>query len=303
LEGVPRNSEKRDQRAKYAPRLDKGTLENPNAFHTSELESASGIKTLAHGHAFLDENRPAGPGWRLSMKRFPSGDVECTAIKIAADERLKGGGRRKATEKSDMDADTLAASVRRSRKVMREKIQMIEADRILTLTYRENMGDIEQGWADLKAFIRRMKKRYRRLAYVAVPEYQERGAVHFHLAINGYYHVQTVRKLWRDTVGEGNIDISTNRSKSRNYKNRNLNARRIAHYLAKYMSKTDIVLINRRRYSASQNIPKPESTSGWVAIGLPMIRVMNQIIKLLTRKPVRTYWELNEGRQLIHLST
>ena len=64
---------------------------------------------------------------------------------------------------------------------------------LMTLTYRANKQDLDKAYLDLKLFIQRLKyvlKKYQypypsfELKYICKPEFQERGAVHFHLVTN-----------------------------------------------------------------------------------------------------------------------
>ena len=126
------------------------------------------------------------------------------------------------------------------------------ADRLLTLTYRENMRDVKQGWLDFQRFVRSMRKVFGRWPYVAVMEFQARGAVHFHVAQKGHIDVRIVRKLWRRVVGEGNIDITTPRRVKHDQKCPRV---RIAGYLTKYMAKSfDYVPLETNRYRTSKGI-------------------------------------------------
>jgi hypothetical protein len=68
------------------------------------------------------------------------------------------------------------------------------------------------------------------------------------------------------------------------------NPRRIAGYLSKYISKNDSVIFNRRRYSSAR-IEPPISLTGWAALGKPIQLIMSRLLKALTRRPLRDYWE------------
>jgi len=78
----------------------------------------------------------------------------------------------------DKAAANLARSVRRSRQKVRHTIKALEADHMLTLTYRENMQDIVRLKAYFKRFVRMMVARFPEWKYCAVRETQERGALH-----------------------------------------------------------------------------------------------------------------------------
>lgn len=232
-------------------------------------------------------------------------DAEAVAIRLESGERLmRGGGAvRKHGRKDDMDAVTLYKSRQRARSQVRRKCFAARMDRMLTLTFRENVTDLAVAWECFKYFSRLMKWRYKdRWFYVAVPEYQKRGAVHFHLAISGYFEVNTVRKLWRRAAGahEGNIDITSPR---KTIQKNSWNPRRIAQYLSKYVTKNETVGFNQRRYSSGGDIPEPEVTRGWVAFGMPLHRLFAQIVQKFTRKSLAVIWEAPDDRGLFYCST
>jgi hypothetical protein len=107
-----------------------------------------------------------------------------------------------------------------------------KADRLLTLTYRENQQDRKRAYLDTVTFIARARAAGYLPKYVAVAELQKRGAWHVHIACRGFMWVQTLRRIWRGVVGQdnGNIDLS--------YRHRGQsNPWRIASYLSKYIGK------------------------------------------------------------------
>ncbi len=238
----------------------------------------------------IDSKRTTGNGWHLKCTLYPSGDCEVMALKLDPETSLKrgGGGRRKVADKGQMDSETLKKSQCRSRRVVYQRILTLNADTLLTLTYRDNQTDLQQAWKDFRSFSKLMKKRYGdRWQYICVPERQERGAIHFHLAIRGYYHWNTVRSFWRQVVGEGNVDFKRRKDSKGKYV---VNPKRIARYLSKYLTKQDMVEFNKRRYSSS-SIQLPTPMIGWLAIGVPLVPLLTGIVKKLTRKPVQGYWE------------
>ena len=59
-------------------------------------------------------------------------------------------------------------------------------DKFLTLTFADNMTDIKECNLLFKNFIKRLKYQYdlHNLKYLAVIEFQQRGAVHYHVLLN-----------------------------------------------------------------------------------------------------------------------
>jgi len=251
------------------------------------------------------QERQSGNTYFCSVKQYPTGDMDVTSIKLTSEDTFgRGrGGVRKNVDKSTMDDATLASSRRRAAKNVRVRSLCLEADNLLTLTFRENVIDQAESWKIFRKFSRLMAWRFGdRWAYVAVQEFQERGAIHFHLAIRGYYYQGTVRRLWLRATGEygGNIDFSgPKRMAGKN----SWNPRRIGSYLAKYLTKTDIAGFNKRRYSSGGKIPEPVKVKFWISYGLSMASVLSQIILDNSRLQVKTLVTLKGFYQTIYLST
>jgi hypothetical protein len=246
----------------------------------------------------ITEERSTGTGHHLSVRHYPSGDAEAVAIKLGPDDSLKrgGGAKRKNDKKSSMDDPTLHKSQHRARRTIRQKSLTIRADRMLSLTFRENVTDIQEAW-DVFKYFSKLMRRYKEqinenFQYVAVPEFQKRGAVHFHLAVHGFQEVGIVRRLWRRASGRrgGNIDITSPRKHGK----KSWNPKRIAQYLAKYISKNDSVEFNKRRFSSGGNIQVPDPLKGWIPAGLNdgslVPRTLQSVIyKLTGRTPFDNY--------------
>lgn len=145
-------------------------------------------------------------------------------------------------------------AVRRARSRLRQLILASQADHLLTLTYRENMTDFDRASADLARFIRLMKSRMPAWVYIAVAEEQKRGAWHWHMAVVGRQDVALLRTLWRQVVGEGNIDVNPPKGHG---KYRLLG---LVKYLGKYLAKSFTEKkreLNGRRFRSSLGIEVP----------------------------------------------
>jgi hypothetical protein len=125
---------------------------------------------------------------------------------------------------------------------------------LLTATYRDNQTDLRQGYRDFGAFIQAMRYRFgKEWRYIAVPEFQKRGAVHFHALIWGLptsvfeeeRSTRLVAGLWKHgfvylKMTDGNEKLSS--------------------YLTKYMAKSfvDRRLMNQKAYVCSRNLKRPQ---------------------------------------------
>jgi hypothetical protein len=264
---------------------------NGNDSHESDP-----IRTLHDIYGVVFDDRNTGKGWYTKVTTFTSGDVECLAMKLDSDQSIRkgGGAKREHSDKQEMDEIVLKKSQQRAKKTVRHKAMMMNADRMLTLTYRENMTSIDKAWSDLKRFSRLMREEFGDdWQYICVPEFQKRGAVHFHMAISGFFPVKQVRKYWRRVVGDGNIDITSPRKA---IDKSSWNPKRIASYLGKYLTKTDSVQFNKRRFS-STNIPPAPFVTGWlpITVGLPVEIVLSRIIRDLTYREPADFYETSES--------
>ncbi len=276
------------------PRLELGTLEHTEE-NLTDYQKLTGYRTLNDICGFFADHRDTGKGWYTKVLSFTSGDVECVALKLDSDQSIRkgGGAKRDNTKKSEMSVIVLSKSQARAKKQVRYKSMMMNADRMLTLTYRENITDLKRAWSDLKAFSRKMKTEFEDdWQYICVPEFQKRGAVHFHMAVSGFFPVNKVRQFWRDVVGEGNIDITSPRAVDKN----SWNPKRIANYLAKYITKNDSVEFNKRRYS-STNIQAPPFVTGWlpITVGLSVDMYLSRIVRTLSGREPTDFYQTNES--------
>jgi hypothetical protein len=147
-------------------------------------------------------------------------------------------------------------AARRAKQKLRWLIKCIGADRLLTLTFRENVTDYKQAEKCLNGFLQRCRDEWGKdFRFAVVPERQARGAWHFHLALRGFWNVHKIRAFWWRSLGvrvgfteegkavrlnaevsPGNVDITAPRS--RGQVRRVWMIDRLAAYLAKYVGKT-----------------------------------------------------------------
>jgi hypothetical protein len=178
------------------------------------------------------------------------------------------------------EQERVESSVTRTKANIRQRCMAFKCDRLLTLTYRENMQDRDRCYRDTVRFIAKARDARLIPQYVAVPELQKRGAWHVHIAIRGYMPVLALRRMWREVVGQdnGNIDIS--------YRHRGeSNPWRIAGYLSKYIGKAVAqAKPGERTYWASQwaNLA-PVSRAILLAQGVGITQVSALIEAILLR--------------------
>lgn len=123
-----------------------------------------------------------------------------------------------------------------------------EYDKFLTLTFAENKTNIQDCNLLFKNFIKRLKYKYKlkSLKYLAVIEFQQRGAVHYHTLLNIPYIPQgELQNIW----GHGYV-----------YINAINHVDNIGAYILKYMTKdnSDTRLMGQKAYLMSRNLTKPQ---------------------------------------------
>lgn len=165
-------------------------------------------------------------------------------------------------EKVDRTDERRQQTMREARNLTRRLALMNfgQGDTFITLTYAENMQDIEKADNDFKKFIQRFKYRYKDLKYIAVREFQKRGAIHFHLICNWNDELQNEEqikakerwfgeKIW----GHGFVDIKVLDGIDN-----------IGAYLIKYMTKNISLeaFKGKKAYLCSKGLDRPSEYRG-----------------------------------------
>ncbi len=135
----------------------------------------------------------------------------------------------------------------------------------ITLTFADiKYSDIERAnkvFNSFRTYIKRLKNDFK---YVCVPEFQKRGAVHYHLLTNIDYTdfnllSQNEVKLWNPSSNDWKIGRNI-KGWSKGYTMVNsMTDINVIGYLTKYLTKDiDNRLWGKRRYLYSQNLVKPD---------------------------------------------
>jgi len=160
------------------------------------------------------------------------------------------------------------ANTRRARKnflrLVRANLTAEERPAFLTLTMRDIVS-VDISYLCLKGFFRSLRsflgKDFR---YIAVPEFQKRGAVHFHILVWGLPQEiikhERRNRILQNCWSLGYVDIIETDGSPK-----------LAGYLGKYMSKSmlhdDIGF--SKAYSSSRNVLRPMSFSSDTMVALP----------------------------------
>lgn len=228
-------------------------------------------ETALASTSFEDVEKNKGGWWdgyTLRQRVFEDGQTEVT---VTREKHFQGAAIMPKARAKRGESETRASNEddagRRAKKTVRLKCKTISADRMVTLTYRENMQDRETALRHFDLFRRKMRK-HKQFHYVAVTEKQERGAYHFHIAVSGRQVYALLRSIWQSIVGvgaNGEQMAQVNVRDPHRFGFGVKGAHRIASYIAKYCGKDfqgrDL---GKHRYFVSQGIPVPEVRAMWI---------------------------------------
>jgi hypothetical protein len=195
---------------------------------------------------------------------------------------------------------------RRAKKQVRLCCKTIGADRMVTLTYRKNMTDRFQALKDFDAFRRRLGK-VADFHYVAVIEEQERGALHFHVAVRGRQNYVLLRSVWQRVLGvgpDGEQMGQVNVRDPHKFGFGNKGAHKIASYIAKYCGKEmQCRDLNQKRYFRSRGVVVPEVIF-WRLQCTDMLSAVNAAVAALSGHALAGMqsW-CNNGLGVVYLAT
>lgn len=235
-----------------------------------ELSSVSVLGQSEHPFSgrVWQRNFPHG-SYEVLYKSHGKGPSDCERINAwledsGSDNRVSPSSMAGSRVKVEYSADPVVPEVkesnqdrvkRRARQKLRWHCKCIGADRLLSLTFRENVSDYLQAEKVLTRFLALCRREWgASFRFVAVPELQKRGAWHFHLALRGFWNINKIRGFWWRALGAkvvwsdsgkpvlrdvtetpGNVDITTPRR--RGVARRAWDIDRLAGYLAKYVGK------------------------------------------------------------------
>lgn len=139
--------------------------------------------------------------------------------------------------------------------VYRDSHGVVIPPKFLTLTFHKNIASLSEANIYLTKFIRQVNSYFAfclpvKLKYVCVPEFQERGAIHYHLVLFNLPFADRIftklRKFWPDRFELKAIS----RQGGVSY---------ISDYLIKYLTKQslDARFFNKKRYSVSRGVILP----------------------------------------------
>jgi len=134
----------------------------------------------------------------------------------------------------------------------------------ITLTFKENLQLPKVANKALTSFIRKLRRApelTNDLRYIAVPEVQKRGAIHFHIVTNisDYIPYENLVKYWTRSIDQNSEILEKGGYiKIKRYEGRNVQD--IAVYLSKYLTKSGNfteIFNGQKIYMTSRNLKRP----------------------------------------------
>lgn len=164
-------------------------------------------------------------------------------------KKKSGGGRSSVANEEDKEVNrekVLSRARKDLRRLINANIQ--KHSKFLTLTFADNVQDLDSANYEFKKFILRLNYHYGiKVKYSAVIEFQKRGAIHYHVVLYNLTEKVNVGVL-KDIWGQGFIKINSIKDVDN-----------VGAYVCKYMTKTDDErLIGRKMYFNSRGLNKPQ---------------------------------------------
>jgi len=159
----------------------------------------------------------------------------------AATANTSGKGRR---------ADNLSSARARIRRLISaNETAYGERLKFVTFTFARNVKDLSEAnklWAE---YARKMRERHGSLKYLAVVEFQKRGAIHYHVLYFNLPFIYGVKDALAKTWGHGFVKIVTV-----------AHVRNLGAYVSKYLQKDimDRRLVGEKAFFCSKGLVQPE---------------------------------------------
>jgi len=193
---------------------------------------------------------------------YGNGLVEGSWTSIRPEPRWVGENAKRGESRNREQNELFA--IRRAKTNARRLILTLRPTSLGTTTFRENLTDPRTAWRVMDKFIRFVHKRFPDDKFIAFPELQERGALHFHFPIAGWMPKQKLRYYHdcsRKDSGKygGTFNVSWNRKAGVSDAE---NSVKICNYLTKYLSKRmgqSPRQLGEHRYRASKDIKPPRT--------------------------------------------
>jgi hypothetical protein len=239
-------------------------------------------RTLNYGNSGLKRVSNLSGGYE-TWKRDEKGRMVKTMVFVPSEEDIRKKNAKKNRMQETYSKTRAQLLLDTNSYAYQKSDQENYAPVMLTLTTKENISDLSETNPHLELFFKRIN--YELLGHkgsvlktLSIPEWQQRGAVHYHTAV---FNMPFVAKKRLDALwGLGHTWIT-----------RSDRVRGIGRYMTKYMTKgfNDPRFVGHNRYLPSQGLIQPtvirdEQEAKAIESSLPQSR-------LLSRKTFKTEWQ------------
>jgi len=180
-------------------------------------------------------------------------------------------------EKIELKQKKQQYSVNRTRTEIRRLINSnTQLNKFMTLTFADIITDLKQANYIFNQFIKRITYKYPNFEYLAVPEFQKRGAVHYHLLCKlPFMEISELEYIW----GQGFIKI-----------NKIDEINNIGAYICKYLSKDmfNDKTFGKKKFFRSQSLSQPIELLGYWAI--MFVQKFLSLLKPVFEKTFESEW-------------
>lgn len=120
----------------------------------------------------------------------------------------KQGGRKKGIKAVDTKDENIKRRIYRVKRDIKRLALVNRLYRMMTLTFRENLQDVDEADKLFKKYMYKLKLLgYKELKYISVRERQERGAIHYHCLISDFVPFRIAYEVWMSVVGGGSVNF------------------------------------------------------------------------------------------------
>jgi len=140
----------------------------------------------------------------------------------------------------------------RARRMIRRLINAntaTETPKFITLTFANNVRSLAEANPQFSKFTKELQRRCGKTRYLCVPEFQKRGAVHYHVIYFDLPYVQRLKELIQKLWPHGFVKVIAVRE-----------IRNIGAYVSKYLQKGvgDARTVMKKGYFCSRRMQKPQ---------------------------------------------
>lgn len=197
---------------------------------------------------YLQDNK------KLKKEKNDSYDLELKKIKI--DKMFEDNSKKSKSNNlvENIEEKNIIRSKLQCQRLAKANIN--EWKTFITLTFAENITDLDSANKRFRYFIDKVQRIKKDLKYLCITEFQKRGAIHYHLLCN--IDISDTSLIYRQEDNEKFLHIKYWLDGFTSVEPIANNTKKIIGYISKYMTKDiDNRLFNHRRYFYSRNLKKP----------------------------------------------